>query len=171
MADRLGLQGVLFVLCNDIAWQLLPVDLGFVSGQTCWRRLERWQKAGIFDRLHRVLLAKLNAAGELDWSRACVDGSHIRAKKGRLQRSVAGRPAENGRQHHLICDGRGTPLKVFTTAANVNGRHPDPRPGGKTIMGAVPSSPPSRRFKGTGLGVLFGGLTAVVSIWPSFIPA
>ncbi|MET9915177.1 hypothetical protein ABZZ74_52590 [Streptomyces sp. NPDC006476] len=28
------------------------------------------------------LLAELNAAGELDWSRVCVDGSHIRAKKG-----------------------------------------------------------------------------------------
>ncbi|MFF0837748.1 MULTISPECIES: hypothetical protein [unclassified Streptomyces] len=30
-------------------------------------------------------------------------------------------------------------------------------------MGAVPSSPQSRRFRETGLGVLFGGLTAVVS--------
>ncbi|MFI2763606.1 transposase [Streptomyces echinatus] len=29
-------------------------------------------------------------------------------------------PAEDGQQHHLICDGRGTPLKVITTAANVN---------------------------------------------------
>ncbi|WP_328299185.1 transposase [Streptomyces sp. NBC_00435] len=25
-----------------------------------------------------------------------------------------------GSKHHLICDGRGTPLKVITTAANVN---------------------------------------------------
>ncbi|WSD22065.1 hypothetical protein OHB35_53055 [Streptomyces phaeochromogenes] len=54
----------------------------FGSGQTCWRRLDRWQQAGVFEQLHRILLAKLNAAGELDWSRACVDGSHIRAKKG-----------------------------------------------------------------------------------------
>ncbi|WP_416070369.1 transposase, partial [Streptomyces sp. ME02-6991-2A] len=79
--DRLCLQGILFVLYNDIAWQLLPLELGFGSGQTCWRRLDRWQEAGVFDRLHRVLLAELNAVGELDWSRACVDGSHIRAKK------------------------------------------------------------------------------------------
>ncbi|MET9811180.1 transposase [Streptomyces halstedii] len=27
---------------------------------------------------------------------------------------------KTGRKHHLICDGRGTPLKVITTAANVN---------------------------------------------------
>ncbi|MFF5714167.1 transposase [Streptomyces sp. NPDC012756] len=63
--------GILYVLHNDIAWQLLPLEAGVGSGQTCGRRLERWQQAGVFDRLHRTLLAELNAAGGLDWSRAC----------------------------------------------------------------------------------------------------
>ncbi|ROQ77712.1 hypothetical protein EES39_27640 [Streptomyces sp. ADI92-24] len=63
VSDRLCPQGILFVLYNDIAWQLLPLGLGlgFGSGQACWRRLDRWQKAGVFDRLHRVLLAELHA--------------------------------------------------------------------------------------------------------------
>ncbi|KOU65023.1 hypothetical protein ADK55_06930, partial [Streptomyces sp. WM4235] len=99
VADRLCLQGILYVLCNDIAWQLLPMELGFGSGQTCRRWLERWQQAGVFDQLHRVLLDELNAAGRLDWSRACVDGSHIRAKKGEptpaRRRSTGGRQAAN----------------------------------------------------------------------------
>ncbi|MFD7836175.1 transposase, partial [Streptomyces sp. NPDC059761] len=82
VADRLCLQGILYVLYNDSAWQLLPPELGFGSGQTCWRHLERWQQAGVFDQLHRILLAELNAADRLDWSRACVDGSPIHAKKG-----------------------------------------------------------------------------------------
>ncbi|MER6345971.1 hypothetical protein ACWC10_29780 [Streptomyces sp. NPDC001595] len=56
------------------------MELGFGSGQPCWRRPGRWRQAGVFDQLHRILLAELNAAGELDWSRACVDGSHSRAK-------------------------------------------------------------------------------------------
>ncbi|MFJ8827653.1 IS5 family transposase [Streptomyces sp. NPDC102467] len=119
--DRLCLQGILYVLHQDIAWQLLPPERGFGSGQTCWRRLERWQQAGVFDQLHRVLLAKLHAAGELDWSRTCVDGSHVRAKKG----GTATGPSpvdrrKTGSKHHLICDGKGTPLHVITTAANVN---------------------------------------------------
>ncbi|MFJ1894269.1 IS5 family transposase [Streptomyces sp. NPDC088170] len=120
VSDRLCLQGILFVLYNDIAWQLLPVEMGFGSGQTCWRRLDRWQKAGVFDQLHQVLLARSNAAGELDWSRACVDGSHS-ARKGRSDTGPS--PVDRwktGGKHHLICDGRGTPLKVITTAANVN---------------------------------------------------
>ncbi|MGW1736570.1 transposase [Streptomyces sp. NPDC001937] len=79
-----------FVLYNDIAWQLLPLELGLGSGQTCWRRLDRWQRTEVFDQLHRILLAELNSAGKLARSRACVDGSHIRAKKGRRHRSVAG---------------------------------------------------------------------------------
>ncbi|MEV5163996.1 IS5 family transposase [Streptomyces werraensis] len=119
--DRLCLQGILYVLYNDIAWQLLPLELGFGSGQTCWRRLERWQQSGVFDRLHRILLAKLNAAGELEWSRACVDGSHGPRQKGGADTGPS--PVDRrktGSKHHLICDGRGIPLKVITTAANVN---------------------------------------------------
>ncbi|MEU9134277.1 transposase [Kitasatospora sp. NPDC048540] len=62
---RLCLQGILFVLYAGIPWQQLPLELGFGSGQTCGRRLERWQETGAFDQLHRALLAELNAAGEL----------------------------------------------------------------------------------------------------------
>ncbi|MFF2140746.1 IS5 family transposase [Streptomyces sp. NPDC058193] len=120
VSDRLCLQGILFVLYNDIAWQLLLLELGFGSGQTCWRRLERWQEAGVFDQLHRVLLSELNAAGELDWSRACVDGPHAREKGGADTGPSPVDRRKTGSKHHLICDGRGTPLEVITTAANVN---------------------------------------------------
>ncbi|MEV6690302.1 transposase [Micromonospora sp. NPDC051196] len=80
--DRLCLQGILFVLHTGIGWEDLPQELGFGSGMTCWRRLRRWTDAGVFDRLHRLLLAELNAAGRIDWSRAVIDGGHIDAKKG-----------------------------------------------------------------------------------------
>ncbi|WUQ01488.1 IS5 family transposase [Streptomyces sp. NBC_00247] len=120
VSDRLCLQGILFVLYNDISWQLLPLELRFGSGQTCWRRLDRWQKAGVFDQLHRVLLAELNAAGELDWSRACVDGPTSARKRGADTGPSPVDRRKTGSKHHLICDGRGTPLKVITTAANVN---------------------------------------------------
>ncbi len=80
--DRLCLQGILFVLYTGIGWEDLPQELGCGSGMTCWRRLKRWTDAGVFDRLHQLLLAELNAAGRIDWSRAAMDGSHIDAKKG-----------------------------------------------------------------------------------------
>lgn len=80
--DRKALCGILFVLYTAIPWEFLPQELGFGSGMTCWRRLRDWNDASVWQRLHESLLAELNAAGELDWSRAVIDGSHLRAMKG-----------------------------------------------------------------------------------------
>src|SRR5580765_3234999 len=73
LADRQALQGILFVLYTGIAWRHLPPELGFGGGSTCHRRMDEWQRAGVWDRLHEVLLAELRAAGELEWSRAVAD--------------------------------------------------------------------------------------------------
>jgi transposase len=80
--DRLVLNGILHVLHTGIAWEDLPREYGYGSGVTCWRRLRTWQQAGVWDALHQKLLVKLNAAGKIDWSRAAVDASHIRALLG-----------------------------------------------------------------------------------------
>ncbi|SFE22800.1 Transposase [Actinopolyspora alba] len=82
LPDRQVVQPILFVLITGIGWEDLPQELGFGSGMTCWRRLRDWQEAGGVERLHEVLLAELNAAGQIDWSRACVDASHLRTKRG-----------------------------------------------------------------------------------------
>jgi transposase len=82
LADRLALNGILHVLNTGIAWCDLPQEYGYGSGVTCWRRLRDWQQAGVWDALHERLLIKLNAAGAIDWSRAAVDGSHVRGLLG-----------------------------------------------------------------------------------------
>ena len=79
--DRQVLSGILFVLHTGIQWEFLPQELGFGSGMTCWRRLEEWNRAGVWQRLHELLLAELQAAGKLDWSRAVIDSSHVRAAR------------------------------------------------------------------------------------------
>nr|WP_159062591.1 transposase [Streptomyces caniscabiei] len=84
--DRQCLQGILYVLHTGIGWEGLPQELGFRPGMTCWRRIKRRIKrrinAGVFDGLRQILLAQLNAANEVDWSRAVIDGSHIDTKRG-----------------------------------------------------------------------------------------
>jgi transposase len=89
LPDREALQGILFVLHTGMAWRHLPLELGFGGGSTCYRRLDEWQRAGVWDRLHGVLLAELRAAGELEWSRAVADSSHVQAKKGAPRRARA----------------------------------------------------------------------------------
>jgi transposase len=56
---------------------------------TSWRRLRDWTEAGVWPTLHELLLAELRAAGELDLEVCAVDGSHVRALKGR---ATSGRP-------------------------------------------------------------------------------
>ncbi|GHA90510.1 hypothetical protein GCM10010305_37680 [Streptomyces termitum] len=51
---------------------------------TAWRRLRDWTEAGVWPRLHEVLLADLRKAGLLGMDDAAVDGSHVRAFKGGL---------------------------------------------------------------------------------------
>jgi transposase len=89
LPDRRALQGILFVLHTGISWTHLPAELGFGSGVTCWRRLDQWQQAGVWERLHELLLARLRAAGAIEWSRAVADASHVQAKKGAPRRARA----------------------------------------------------------------------------------
>jgi transposase len=85
ISNRAALTGILFVLKTGLQWELLPQEMGCGSGMTCWRRLRDWQQTGVWERLHKVLLDRLQAAGEIDWSRASLDSASIRAKKGAKQ--------------------------------------------------------------------------------------
>jgi transposase len=86
--DRVCFGAVVFVLFSGIAWRHLPREMG-CSPATAHRRLTEWQAAGVFDRLHQELLRRLNRAGKIDWQTSVVDGSHIRALQGGLDRALA----------------------------------------------------------------------------------
>lgn len=79
LSDRAALTGILFILKTGLAWEYLPQEMGCGSGMRCWRRLKLWQEAGVWDALHALLLSRLHQAGALDWSRAIVDSSSVRA--------------------------------------------------------------------------------------------
>lgn len=79
LSDRDVLTGILFVLKTGIPWEDLPQEMGCGSGMTCWRRLRDWQKAGVWDKIHRVLLSQLRRADQVDLSRAVVDSASVRA--------------------------------------------------------------------------------------------
>ena len=53
---RKVLSGIIYVLKTGIAWENLPAELGLGSGKTCQTVLDNWQRAGVWDRLHRVLV-------------------------------------------------------------------------------------------------------------------
>ena len=77
--DREVLTGILFVLKTGIGWEDLPLEMGCGCGMTCWRRLRDWQKAGVWDRIHKVLLSRLRQSDQIDFSRVVVDSASLRA--------------------------------------------------------------------------------------------
>lgn len=118
---RAALTGILFVLKTGIPWEDLPVEMGCGSGMTCWRRLRDWQADGTWDRIHKALLAHLRGADKIDWSRALVDSSSVRAAYG--GDGTGPSPVDRGKpgtKHHLITDASGVPLAGSVTPANRN---------------------------------------------------
>ena len=80
--NRAALTGILFVLQSGIPWEMLPQEMGCGSGMTCWRRLREWQEAGVWSKLHRVLLDRLGYRNAIDFSRAALDSASVPAKRG-----------------------------------------------------------------------------------------
>jgi|SRR5512132_3677234 transposase len=73
--DRACLAGIVYQLRTGVPWWLLPArQLGCGSPVTCC--------AGVWQRLHQVLLDQLGRDGQLDWSRASLDSVSVRAKQG-----------------------------------------------------------------------------------------
>jgi transposase len=92
-------------------WRHLPLELGFGGASTCYRRLDEWQRVGVWERLHEQLLAELRAAGETEWARARSPiPATCRRKRGFETRPEPGRSSEIGSKHHLLVDASGIPL-------------------------------------------------------------
>lgn len=99
MDPRKVLTGILYVLKSGIPWEMLPQELGFGTGMSCWRYLHEWQRMGVWQKIHEKLLARLRGANKIDFSRAIVDSSSVRAvlggpKRGRIRR-IAGKKGQN----------------------------------------------------------------------------
>lgn len=93
--NRKALCAILFVLKTGLPWEHLPQELGWGSGMTAWRRLHAWEKRGVWKKIHEALLAHLQEADQIDWSRAIVDSSSVRAVHGGKKRGLVPRIAAN----------------------------------------------------------------------------
>lgn len=115
------LTGILFVLKNGIAWDQLPAELGCGCGKTCRHYLRLWHAAGVWQKLHQLLLAELRGADQIDWERALLDASFVKAPEG--GEKTGPNPTDRGKsgsKHHVLTDAQGVPLVAQVTAANVN---------------------------------------------------
>src|SRR5438034_5868264 len=93
--------------------------MGCRCGMTCWNRLRDWQAAGVWDKVHTVLLAHLRRADKIDFERFLADTAHVRAVGGGEETGPS--PVDRskpGSKHAVLTDGKGVPLVVDTLPAN-----------------------------------------------------
>jgi transposase len=114
------LTGIVFVLKTGINGEDWPAELGWGCGKTCKHYLKSWQEAGIWDQLHGILLAELQDAERIDWSRGAADSTSARALGG--GDDTGPNPTDRsklGTKHHVRTDAQGIPLATTVTGANV----------------------------------------------------
>jgi transposase len=80
---RQVLSGVLWILRTGAPWKDLPARYG--SYQTCHRRFQQWQRAGVLEGILWALCEDLLARGQLDLAESFIDATFAGAKKGALE--------------------------------------------------------------------------------------
>src|ERR1035438_8854300 len=113
------LTGIIFILKTGINSEDLPAELGWGCGKTCKHYLQAWQKSGVWQRLHEILLAELQEPDQIDWSRGVADSTKARALGG--GDDTGPNPTDRsklGTKHHVLTDAQGIPLVVTVTGAN-----------------------------------------------------
>ena len=112
--------------------------MGCGSGSTCWRRLVRWQRAGVWKRLHRVLLDRIAPAWPArSGARRGRQRLAPRAARGKKTGPNPTDRRKAGSKHHVLTDAHGIPLVATLTAAN---RHDITQ-----LLPLVDAMPPLRR--------------------------
>ncbi|MEZ6105874.1 MAG: IS5 family transposase [Pirellulaceae bacterium] len=129
LSHRDVISGILWIARTGSPWRDLPPEFG--KWKSVYGRFRRWTAEGLWGRIYRCLLKKLDRAKKIDRSLWCVDGSVIRAH--RCASGMNSQSEENdkfaalGRSRggyatkiHVLCDGHGTLLGMTITGGQRN---------------------------------------------------
>ncbi|NBF08131.1 IS5 family transposase [Pseudomonas sp. Fl4BN1] len=129
VADRLMLNGVLWVLCSGAAWRDMPERFGPWS--TVYQRFRDWRNRGTFNLMLKRLHIRLNERGLIDLETWMIDSTAVRAT--RASSGAGKKGAEEPQDHalgrsrgglttkiHMLCDARGVSLNFLLSGGQAS---------------------------------------------------
>jgi transposase len=82
--DRAVLSGIVYRLRTGCQWRAIPREFG--SGQTCHRRFQAWERAGVFQKLFICMLHYYDHRRGIQWQWGALDSVIVKAPKGGISR-------------------------------------------------------------------------------------
>ncbi|WP_169200595.1 IS5 family transposase [Aromatoleum buckelii] len=114
-------EAIVYVLRTGCQWKALPKER-FGSASAIHKRFLEWEEAGFFEAVWKAGLAEYDEMEGIAWRWQSVDGAMMKAPL--AQEAVGPNPTDRGKKggskRHLLVDGRGVPLSLIVTGANVN---------------------------------------------------
>lgn len=117
--DRNALNGIWYVLWTGCQWKAVKRDWFEASSSTIHDRFQTWQRAGIFDKLFKIMVQYYARELHIGWKWQSVDSKMVPAPLGGDQ--TGKNPTDRGKlgaKIHLLVDEYGAPLAIHLTGAN-----------------------------------------------------
>ena len=114
--DRKTINGILYVLITGCCWHDMPRC--YVAYQTAWRRLKRWSKEGVWNRILAAAQEQAYAIGKLSLETVAVDKHAHRFKKGGESVRYNGHKRRKGVKAHVAVSSKSLPLVIIVGAGN-----------------------------------------------------
>ena len=120
LSQRRVLNGILHVLRTGCQWKSLPKEM-FGASSSLHKYFQAWQTSGVWARIFQLLLRHYDTVKGIQWRWQALDSKSVAAPLG--GEKTGKNPTDRsklGSKWHLLTDGRGAPLAVIVSAANVN---------------------------------------------------
>jgi transposase len=118
---RKVLEAIFFVMRTGIQWKAIDKTVFGCSGSTVHHYFQVWTKNGVFEKMWKAGLVKLEERGLLDLEWQSVDGSLVKARLG--GDDIGPNPtdrAKDGTKRSVLVEGGGIPIGFVLSGANVH---------------------------------------------------
>ena len=120
LPNRQVLNGILYVLRTGCQWKSLKTEW-FGASSSIHDRYQAWVRAGHFATIMRLLVEYYDARQGIQWRWQSIDSKMVAAPLG--GEKTGKNPTDRGKlgsKRHILTDGRGAPLAIVLSAANVH---------------------------------------------------